>query len=98
MRIYHTSNVVVDKPDVLHSRRFLDFGRGFYLTPIEAQARNYGQRFIRRGDPAIMNVYELSDLAKAFTRKYYCRLCRLIQFFSGANMPESSSCLPSKQV
>lgn len=69
MRIYHTSNVVVDKPDVLHSRRFLDFGRGFYLTPIEALARNYGQRFIRRGDPAIMNVYEHSDLAKAFTRK-----------------------------
>lgn len=61
MRVYHTSNLIVDKPDVLHSREHLDFGEGFYLTFIEQQARNYGQRFIRRGEEAIMNVYELSD-------------------------------------
>lgn len=61
MRFYHTSNVVVSKPDVSHSRRHLDFGVGFYLTPLEQQARSYGQRFIRRGDTAIMNIYELSE-------------------------------------
>ena len=25
MRVYHTSNLIVDKPDVLHSRKHLDF-------------------------------------------------------------------------
>jgi hypothetical protein len=58
MKLYHTSNVAVPQPDTVHSRRHLDFGRGFYLTPIESQARNYGQRFIRRGEPAVMNIYD----------------------------------------
>ena len=62
MTLYHTSNVIVPQPDTVHSRRHLDFGCGFYLTPLESQARDYGQRFIRRGEPAIMNIYEkLSD-------------------------------------
>ena len=26
MRLYHTSNVIVSKPDVIHSRKHLDFG------------------------------------------------------------------------
>lgn len=30
--LYHSSRVVVDKPDILHSRESLDFGKGFYLT------------------------------------------------------------------
>ena len=50
MRIYHTSNLVVSEPDVYHSRHHLDFGDGMYLTPLEKQARDYGQRFIRRSD------------------------------------------------
>lgn len=49
MRFYHTSNIIVSAPDVIHSRKHLDFGNGFYLTSIEKQARDYGQRFIRRG-------------------------------------------------
>lgn len=71
MKVFHTSNISVPSPDVRHSRKFLDFGRGFYLTPIEAQARDYGQRFIRRGEPAIMNVYELSELDENYTRKMF---------------------------
>lgn len=71
MRVYHTSNLIVDKPDVLHSRKHLDFGEGFYLTHLEQQARNYGQRFIRRGEEAIMNVYELSDEMSHVKRKVF---------------------------
>ena len=71
MRIYHTSNVIVSKPDVYHSRQHLDFGMGFYLTPMEQQARDYGQRFIRRGEPAFMNVYDLSDEMIEVTRKTF---------------------------
>lgn len=30
MIVFHTSNIAVPQPDVLHSRKYLDFGRGFY--------------------------------------------------------------------
>jgi hypothetical protein len=71
MIIYHTSNLVVSNPDVYHSRKHLDFGNGMYLTPLEKQARDYGQRFIRRGEPAIMNIYEFADEIPDFNRKIF---------------------------
>ena len=58
MILYHTSDIIVDVPDTQHSRDFLDFGKGFYLTDILEQAQNYGIRFIRRGKRAFLNVYE----------------------------------------
>ncbi len=33
MILYHGSFVVVDKPDLEHSRPNVDFGKGFYVTP-----------------------------------------------------------------
>ena len=56
MRLYHTSNVEIPHPDIKFSRNHLDFGKGFYLTTLKQQAINYGQRFLRKGDNAIMNV------------------------------------------
>ena len=32
MILYHGSNVEVKKPIILNSRKFLDFGPGFYMT------------------------------------------------------------------
>jgi hypothetical protein len=32
MIVYHGSNMIVDKPDVSHAFRDLDFGSGFYVT------------------------------------------------------------------
>ena len=61
MKVYHASPVVVDCPDTVHSRAFLDFGQGFYVTTLEQQAIDYGQRFIRRGKEAWLNTYELSE-------------------------------------
>ena len=58
MRLYHSSNLVIECPDTLHSRKYLDFGRGFYLTSIYEQAVRYAQRFKRRGQPAWLNIYE----------------------------------------
>ena len=48
MKLYHSSYVSVTKPDIIHSRDYLDFGKGFYLTSIHEQAVRYAQRFIRR--------------------------------------------------
>ncbi len=61
MIVYHTSTIEISRPDVLHSRPRLDFGVGFYLTPIRTQAERYGERFLRRGNTAVLNIYELDD-------------------------------------
>ena len=44
MIMYHASTTIIEKPDVLHSRDKLDFGRGFYLTSIREQAVQYAER------------------------------------------------------
>ena len=58
MKLYHSSNVIVEYPDTQHSRRYLDFGCGFYLTSLHEQAVRYAQRFKRRGQQAWLNTYE----------------------------------------
>jgi len=58
MKLYHSSYVSVVKPDVIHSRDYLDFGKGFYLTSIHEQAVRYAQRFIRRQRDAWLNAFE----------------------------------------
>ena len=59
MKLYHSSKLIVEHPEVSYSREFLDFGKGFYLTSIEDQAISYGNRFIRREENAWLNIYEL---------------------------------------
>ena len=61
MRLYHASTLCIERPDVLHSRDKLDFGRGFYLTSIQEQAISNSERFTRRGKEAFINEYELKE-------------------------------------
>lgn len=65
MRLYHASTVVVEHPDVLHSRPNLDFGQGFYLTALREQAVQYAERFTLRGKTAYVNEYELEELSES---------------------------------
>ena len=44
MIAYHGSTSIVKKPDALHSKRFLDFGRGFYVTSYKSQAERWAKR------------------------------------------------------
>lgn len=71
MRLFHASTVIVEQPDVEHSRDKLDFGKGFYLTIIREQAIRYAERFTRRGKPAYINEYELDDETTEFTIKKF---------------------------
>lgn len=41
MYLYHGSNKIIDNPKYNGSRERTDFGRGFYLTPNENQARRW---------------------------------------------------------
>ena len=67
MKLYHTSNIEIQNPDIIHSREHLDFGRGFYLTSLRDQAEKYAQRFLRKGEDAFLNIYELDDELQGFT-------------------------------
>lgn len=60
MKLYHSSNMIVEYPDTQHSRKYLDFGCGFYLTSIYDQAVRYAQRFKRRKQQAWLNTYEFT--------------------------------------
>lgn len=59
MKLYHTSRQIVEHPDVKFSRKYLDFGVGFYLTPLRPQAVRYADRFIMSGQQAVLNTYLL---------------------------------------
>jgi len=71
MIVFHTSTIEVPKPDVVHSRDYLDFGKGFYVTAVKSQAINYAQRFILRGKDAFLNVYKLDDDFRNFSTKEF---------------------------
>ena len=71
MKLFHASTICIEKPDVLHSRDNLDFGKGFYLTSIREQAIRYAERFTRRGKEAFINEYELDDETSGFTIKSF---------------------------
>ena len=67
MIVYHGSTEIIKNPDVLHSKKSLDFGQGFYLTPFENQAKKWAVRKgMRQEKTAIVNIYELSEDWKAF--------------------------------
>ncbi|MBQ3463979.1 MAG: DUF3990 domain-containing protein [Clostridia bacterium] len=59
MIVYHGSHLIVDKPDIVHSRDNLDFGKGFYVTDLKEQAEAWTERFSKNNKQPILNVYDL---------------------------------------
>lgn len=57
IEVFHGSWTKVDKPDLSFSRKTLDFGRGFYVTPVQEQAVRWAMRWLRRNRPAVVNRY-----------------------------------------
>ena len=68
MIVYHGSYMEVAHPDLLHSRDRVDFGRGFYTTPLPDQARAWCRRFLREGKLGIVSRYSLEDRVFAEVR------------------------------
>lgn len=73
LRVYHGSTVAIEEPLVNVGRDNLDFGKGFYVTDLKAQAINWAQRMAGRllATPTL-NTYEF-DIEKV-KLKYKC-LC-----------------------
>ena len=63
MTLYHGSYIEVDKPDVTYSRLNVDFGRGFYATPLYEQALKWCGKFKRRGQSGMISKYQLDETA-----------------------------------
>lgn len=63
MKIYHGSLEMVEHPKILPPNRTLDYGKGFYTTTSERQAKEWvGRRMIEKHIPfGYLNVYELDE-------------------------------------
>lgn len=59
MILYHGSYIKVDNPDLLHSRSNVDFGKGFYTTPIYKQAEKWCKKFAKNRKQGIISKYTL---------------------------------------
>lgn len=65
MILYHGSYLEIAKPDLKHSRLNVDFGRGFYVTPLYEQAEKWCGKFKRRGKDSIISRYEYDESREA---------------------------------
>ena len=62
MIVYHGSSEKVPYPDVDHSFRALDFGKGFYVTSVREQAERWARRKASLTDGrAVVNQYRMSE-------------------------------------
>ena len=61
MTLYHGSYLEIAVPDLIHSRPNVDFGRGFYVTPLYEQAAQWCGKFKRRGKNGIISCYSFDE-------------------------------------
>ena len=61
MILYQGSFLEITKPDLVHSRLNVDFGRGFYVIPLHEQAAKWCGKYKRRGKDGIISWYEYDE-------------------------------------
>jgi len=63
MIYYHGSSIEVAKPDTLHSKKHLDFGKGFYVTSVREQAIRWAKRKASFSGKVvgIISIYEMNE-------------------------------------
>ncbi len=63
MTVFHGSTAIIKTPDVFHSFRPLDFGKGFYVTTNKVQASIWAKRksVIEYEENAYISVYEMKE-------------------------------------
>ena len=80
MLLYHGSNIEIQKPDLKMSRKYLDFGTGFYLTSNTEQAIQFADKVVLRAvkmskkpGVATVSVYDFDiDTANMLQVKTFC--------------------------
>jgi hypothetical protein len=73
MIVYHGTIEVVKNPDVLHSYRPLDFGKGFYVTTVKEQAEKWAKRKadLYNVSVGIINEYKMKDYKVGLIEKTF---------------------------
>ena len=64
MKVFHGTNIVVERPQIINRFKTLDFGEGFYTTENEDQAKDFAIKVYQRREPTlypIVNCYEFRD-------------------------------------
>lgn len=64
MKLYHGSNIAIERIDFARCKPYKDFGQGFYLTEIEEQAIQMARRTaaIYGGEP-VVSAFEFDEAA-----------------------------------
>ena len=60
IKLYHGSNVKVEEPDLVHSKPYKDFGRGFYLSADKKQALDMASQKVNQtqeGKPEVSEFF-----------------------------------------
>ena len=71
MIVYHGTTLEIQHPDITHSKRFLDFGIGFYVTSFPEQAKRWALRKgMRFRTKSIVNVYDMADLSAYHVKRF----------------------------
>ena len=68
MILYHGSYLEIAVPDLVHSRANVDFGRGFYVTPLYEQAVKWCGKFKRRGKEGVESYYSINENQNSFLK------------------------------
>ena len=73
MIIYHGTTMIIKSPDVFHSYRNLDFGKGFYVTTVKKQAERWAFRKAEMtfSSTGIVNVYQMKDILPGISVKSF---------------------------
>lgn len=58
MKIYYSSNVIVNKPKIITDGFYKDFGYGFYCTNFEKQAKRWA---LAKKNKHVVNVYSYTE-------------------------------------
>lgn len=62
MIVYHGGVDIIENPNVKFSKKYLDFGSGFYVTVYKEQAEKWAKRRgMRSKAKPIVNIYDLSE-------------------------------------
>lgn len=61
MILYHGSYIEIPYPDLQHSRDNVDFGKGFYTTPIYEQALKWCGKFKRKQKNGVVSRYQFNE-------------------------------------
>ncbi len=99
MKLYHGSNMRVEKPDLQRSKPFKDFGQGVYLSDNYKQAEDLAivkVEQMRSGevvvnefdfDESVLSSGELSVKVLSWWYHFASATCRRIEICKGYNIP-----------